>query len=79
MKLLHREHGSFVLYCKHLERGTFEWPAGRRNLRELSWQELVMMVEGIVLKTVQKRDNRLVKRYSERFRLKVLSELETSK
>lgn len=55
MKLLHWEHGGFVLYYKRLESGTFEWPSGQGSLRQISWQELVMIVDGIVLKTVKKR------------------------
>jgi transposase len=43
IKLLHWEHGGFVLYYKRLEQGTF--PAPAKN--QLSWAELVLMVEGI--------------------------------
>ena len=45
IKLLHWEHGGFVLYYKRLERGTF----GSSGLKtgELSWSDLVLLVEGI--------------------------------
>jgi len=54
MKLLHWEKGGFVLYYKRLERGTFVPPDIKRG--ELSWADLVLMVEGIqVVKSIQKK------------------------
>ncbi|RKT01736.1 IS66 family insertion sequence element accessory protein TnpB [Chryseobacterium defluvii] len=54
MKLLHWEKGSFVLYYKRLESGTFMPPNAKNG--ELSWSNLVLMVEGIqVVKSIQKR------------------------
>ncbi|MGX9986285.1 IS66 family insertion sequence element accessory protein TnpB [Soonwooa purpurea] len=54
MKLLHWEKGGFVLYYKRLESGTFVPPNVKNN--ELSWSDLVLMVEGIqVVKSIQKR------------------------
>jgi len=54
MKLLHWEQGGFVLYYKRLERGTFMPPKVKNG--ELSWSDLVLMVEGIqVVKSIQKR------------------------
>lgn len=54
MKLLHWEKGGFVLYYKRLESGTFVAPHTQNN--ELSWSDLVLMVEGIrVVKSMQKR------------------------
>ena len=53
IKLLHWEHGGFVLYYKRLERGTF----GSSGLKkgELSRSDLVLLVEGIqVIKSIQK-------------------------
>lgn len=43
IKLLHWEHGGFVLYYKRLEEGTFPLP----SKGELSWADLVLMIEGI--------------------------------
>lgn len=43
IKLLHWEHGGFVLYYKRLEQGTFAAP----SQGHLSWAELVLMIEGI--------------------------------
>lgn len=54
IKLLHWEHGGFVLYYKRLEQGTFGSSELKRG--ELSWSELVLMVEGIqVVKSIQKK------------------------
>ena len=54
MKLLHWEKGGFVLYYKRLESGTFVPPDVKNH--ELSWSDLVLMVEGIqVVKSIQKR------------------------
>ena len=57
MKLLHWEYGGFVLYYKRLEEGTFELPSKTNTQSELaiSWQELLFIIEGIRLKSVQKR------------------------
>ncbi|GAB3655232.1 IS66 family insertion sequence element accessory protein TnpB [Echinicola sediminis] len=46
IKLLHWEHGGFVLYYKRLEKGTFVPPSPWKG-RTVSWPELVLMVEGI--------------------------------
>jgi transposase len=54
MKLLHWEKGGFVLYYKRLESGTFS-PSGSGG-GELSWSDLVLMVEGIqVVKSIRKK------------------------
>src|SRR5690606_35487418 len=54
IKLLHCEHGGFVLYYKGLERGTFS--VARYKTGELSWSDLVLLVEWIqVIKSIQKK------------------------
>ena len=54
IKLLHWEHGGFVLYYKRLEQGTF--PIAKHKAGELSWSDLVLMIEGIqVVKSIQKK------------------------
>jgi len=54
IKLLHWEHGGFVLYYKRLEQGTF--PAAKKE--QLSWTDLVFMIEGI-----QVQKSRQLRRY----------------
>jgi transposase len=56
IKLLHWEHGGFVLYYKRLEQGTFPAPAPAKAL--LSWTDLVLMIEGI-----QVQQSRQLRRY----------------
>ena len=54
LKLLHWERGGFVLYYKRLEQGTFATPELKKD--ELSWSNLVLMVEGVqVIKSIQKK------------------------
>ena len=54
LKMLHWESGGFVLYYKRLEKGTFSAPEIYDN-GEISWWDLVLMIEGIsVKKRVQK-------------------------
>lgn len=54
VKLLHWEKGGFVLYYKRLESGTFLAPHTKNH--ELSWSDLVLMVEGIhVVKSIRKK------------------------
>lgn len=61
IKLLHWETGGFTLYYKRLEQGTVERISGydQDDSVSLKWSELVLIIEGISLKSVQKR-----KRYS---------------
>lgn len=46
LKMLHWESGGFVLYYKRLEKGTFSPPDSDHKV-EISWPELVLMIEGI--------------------------------
>lgn len=61
IKLLVWDRSGFVLWSKRLERGTFELPShpavGSSVI--LSWEELVMILEGVCLGSIQRR-----KRYS---------------
>lgn len=60
MKLLHWQNGGFVLYYKRLEKGTFTAPAPGDKKQNISWTDLVLMVEGIqVQKSTQKVRYRL--------------------
>lgn len=54
IKLLHWEHGGFVLYYKRLESGTFLRPFKEGNI--ISWSDLVLMIEGIhVVRSISKK------------------------
>lgn len=57
LKILHWEQGGFVLYCKRLERGTFEMLSFNESGKcfNISWPQLVMMVEGISTKYIVRR------------------------
>jgi transposase len=57
LKLLLWEHGGFVLYYKRLEKGTFELPALQPESKsiQLSWDELVMLISGIELRSIKRR------------------------
>jgi transposase len=63
VKLLHWEHGGFVLYYKRLEEGVFEMPVYDPETTDyrMKWSDLVMMVEGIKLYRIKHR-----KRYKTR-------------
>ena len=54
IKLLHWEHGGFVLYYKRLEQGSFPRP----SKQQLGWADLVLMIEGI-----QVQKSRQLRRY----------------
>jgi len=57
IKLLHWQHGGFVLYYKRLEEGTISLPefGPKVDSCTLSFPDLVMMIEGITLeKAVRK-------------------------
>jgi transposase len=57
IKLLMWDVTGFALYYKRLERGTFELPkrAQEKGSAQLSWSELVLVLEGIELKSVKQR------------------------
>lgn len=55
IKLLHWEHGGFVLYYKRLESGTIPLPKNTATAG-ISWSDLILMVEGIeVVKSNRRR------------------------
>jgi hypothetical protein len=62
VKLLHWEHGGFVLYVKRLETGNFEIPVIIDG--NLQWPQLVMMVEGVSLKNITMRKRYFLKQVS---------------
>lgn len=60
IKLLMWDSTGFALYYKQLERGTFEpafkLPQDRSGLAsELRWSDLVMLLEGIEIKSIKRR------------------------
>ena len=55
IKLLVWDRNGFVIYYKRLEAGTFEVPATDEKSMTIKWEELVMMLEGIALKSVKRR------------------------
>jgi transposase len=56
MKLLHWQHGGFVLYCKRLEQGRFEFVFDKegKGQKEITHAELTMLVAGISLRNIRK-------------------------
>ena len=57
VKLLHWQGDGFVIYCKRLEKGTFELPNGNSSTCsiEISSEQLHFILSGIVLSSVKKR------------------------
>jgi transposase len=57
VKILRWEQYGFILYYKRLETGTFELPQWKDDSDScpLQWSTLVLMIEGISLKNIQKR------------------------
>jgi len=64
IKLLQWQGVSFTLYYKRLEEGTFELPsyASKATSIELSYAQMVMLIDGLSIKNIQKR-----KRYNPNF------------
>jgi len=56
IKLLHWERGGFTLYYKRLEKGLFELPKAKDKTLAVSWSTLMMIVEGISLDYLRKKD-----------------------
>jgi len=56
IKLLHWESGGFTLYYKRLEKGQFDLPEVGGDTCSIRWSELMLIVEGIGLKNVVRRE-----------------------
>ena len=54
IKLLLYEQGGYVLWYKRLEQGTLELPHGEGAVK-VTWQQLVLMLEGVPLHQPAKR------------------------
>ena len=55
VKLLVWDRSGFVLYYKRLEEGTFERLASNAEDHRFTWDQLVMMLEGVVISKVRYR------------------------
>ena len=56
LKLLHWQEDGFALFYKRLEKGTYELPSLSSNLSgKINAEQLLFMLQGVVLKTIQKR------------------------
>lgn len=57
IRLLVWDRTGFVLYCKRLEKGTFERPKEDRSApyKTVSWGELQLILEGVALSSAQWR------------------------
>lgn len=56
IKLLMWDKTGFALYYKQLEQGTFELPkTGGGKALEITWSELVMLLEGIDMYAIKRR------------------------
>lgn len=55
IKLLHWEHGGFVLYYKRLEKGTFTPPVLDPGKTVVRWPQLVLMIEGIQVQSSRQK------------------------
>lgn len=64
MKLLLWEEGGLVLWYKRLEQGTFELPTPTQGGRSVAikWSDLMLIIEGVELNSVQKRSRYSLKK-----------------
>ena len=53
IKLLHWQNDGFVLYCKRLEKGTFELP--KDHFAAITAHQLQFILDGIDLSSIKKR------------------------
>lgn len=62
VKLLRWEAGGFTLYYKRLESGTLELPLLDKDILscEMTWSQLVMMIEGIPYQNIKRRKRYLL-------------------
>ena len=55
IKVLYWHDGGYCIWSKRLEQGTFELPIGDESHAEIDTNKLMLMIEGISLKSVKKR------------------------
>lgn len=49
VKVLYWEGDGFVLLYKRLERGSFQWPRKESEAREITWQQIKWLCEGLTI------------------------------
>lgn len=59
VKMLHWQTDGFAVFYKRLEKGTYEIPSVKNSLSEISSEQLLFILQGVILKSVKKK-----KRYS---------------
>jgi transposase len=59
IKLLVWDRNGFVVWYKVLEQGTFEMPAAEKEALEMSWTDIQLLLEGIEIKSVKRRNRYL--------------------
>ncbi len=55
MKLLMWDRTGFVIWYKRLEEGTYEIPDLSHGQFEVTWEQLLLILEGVVLKSAKRR------------------------
>jgi transposase len=55
VKMLDWDRSGYVIYNKRLEKGTFEIPLSEGASAQIEWSQLIMILEGIQLKSVNRR------------------------
>ncbi len=55
MKLLMWDRTGFVIWYKRLEEGTYEIPNLSNGQFEVTWEQLLLILEGVVLKSAKRR------------------------
>jgi len=60
-KILYWDESGYCIWAKRLEAGTFEVPGDTRESGEISLKKLMLILEGISLKSVKERKRFLLK------------------
>lgn len=56
IKLLYWDGDGFVMYCKRLEKGRFDFPVSEGAVRELRRDEMLMLIEGVRLAATTRKE-----------------------
>jgi transposase len=55
IKMLHWQGDGFAVFYKRLEKGTYEVPTAKNNCAEITAEQLLFILQGVVLKSVKKK------------------------
>ena len=55
IKMLHFQGDGFAIFYKRLEKGTYEIPSSKNSCAEISCEQLLFILQGVLLKSIRRK------------------------